>query len=527
MTSIRALAQPLLRGLTRHPLLTARVVLDRVTEDPGRLPGVRKLPRTSAGKARARARALFGDGEITAAVATLPSGDRLRRRYEGELRAYGKEPVPARGGPAVAGRPGRVLHLVTNALPYAQAGYTLRTHRILRAQQAAGLEPHAVTQWGWPARDGHPEAAHVAAIDGIPYHRLIPSGPIPIEADLRLAHGADAATDLARSLQPSVLHAATDHRNGTVALAVRDRTGLPVLYEIRGFLEESWAAGAALEPEKSLDGAENEMPERMRLHRDRDTAIMTEADAVATLSETMRAEILARGIPADKIVLTPNAVDAALLTEHHDRAAARREFGLDDAEFVVGSVSKLAAYEGFDVLLHAAALLRDRGSKVRVLLVGSGPYRGTLEALAAELGFGPETLLMPGQVPADVAPRVVAALDVFVCARVDLRVTRLVTPLKPLEAMAQGRPLILSDLPALRELVGTSRDGAHGGVAAELVQPGDAESLAAAVDRLRTDPTRVAELTAAGRDVVAERFTWDRLAETYRALYARLGTPNA
>jgi glycosyltransferase involved in cell wall biosynthesis len=261
----------------------------------------------------------------------------------------------------------------------------------------------------------------------------------------------------------------------------------------------------------------------MRLHRDRDTAIMAEADAVATLSQTMRTEILARGIAAEKIVLTPNAVDAALLTQHHDRAAARREFGLTENEFVVGSVSKLAAYEGFDVLLKAAALLRDRGTAMRVLLVGSGPYRGTLDKLAADLGLGPETLLMPGQVPADVAPRVVAALDVFTCPRVDLRVTRLVTPLKPLEAMAQGRPLVLSDLPALRELV----DDKAGNVAAELVRPGDAESLAAALDRLRTDSSRCAELTAAGRDVVAERFTWNALAETYRALYARLGAPTA
>ena len=519
MTSIKALAQPLLRGLTKHPVLTARVVLDRVTEDPGRLPGLRKLPRTGAGKARDTARRLFKNGEITAAVSALPTGDRLRRRYEGELRAYGKHPVPTQGGARVAGVPGRVLHLVTNALPYAQAGYTLRTHRILRAQQAAGLDPHAVTQWGWPARDGHPEAPHVAAIDGIAYHRLIPTGAIPIEADLRLARGADAATELVRTLKPAVLHAATDHRNGTVALAVRERTGLPVLYEIRGFLEESWAAGAALDP----DSSEADMPERMRLHRDRDTAIMAEADAVATLSETMRTEILARGIPAEKIVLTPNAVDATLLTAHHDRAAARREFGLADDEFVVGSVSKLAAYEGFDVLLKAAALLRDRGSKVKVLLVGSGPFRGALDKLAADLGLGPETLLMPGQVPAHVAPRVVAALDVFVCARVDLRVTRLVTPLKPLEAMAQGRPLVLSDLPALRELV----DDRAGAVAAELVRPGDAESLAAALDRLRNDSSRCAELTAAGRDVVAERFTWNALAETYRALYARLGAANA
>lgn len=511
----RHLVRPVLRGALRRPVLTARVLVDRIDENPSLV-----VPSPGrSGSARAQARALWQAGELSAAITTLPPADRLRRRFEGEVRVYGPRPVPAGSRVPVEGLPGRVLHLVTNALPYAQAGYTLRTHRIVCAQRAAGLAPHVVTAWGWPAAHGHPDARARVRIDGVPYHRLIPPGPIPVAADARLARAVDDVAALTRTLRPAVLHAATDHRNGTVALAVRERTGLPVVYEVRGFLDESWAAAA------HPVGADRPVPERVRLHRDRDTAIMRAADLVTTLSHTMRAEILSRGVPAEKVVLTPNAVDADLLTATPDAAAVRRELGIGSGEFVVGSVSKLARYEGFDVLLRAAAELRARGVRIRVLLVGDGPERGELARLRTELGLD-RTVLMPGKVAPAAAHRALAALDVFVCARLDLPVTRLVTPLKPLEAMALGRPMVLSDLPALRELAEDARATAAGAAeqatdpAAELVRPGDSTSLADALARLAADPARRSELAAAGREVVARAFTWARLAETYRQIYA-------
>ena len=120
----------------------------------------------------------------------------------------------------------------------------MRTHRIATAQRALGLEPHVVTSWGWPALQGFVAAPAEERVDGIAYHRLLPDGPIPATADARLDRAVRDATALAGRLRPALLHAASDHRNGAVALAVRDRTGLPVVYEVRGFLEETWWPGS-------------------------------------------------------------------------------------------------------------------------------------------------------------------------------------------------------------------------------------------------------------------------------------------
>lgn len=499
MGTLRTAVRPVLRGAVTRPVLAARVVLDRVGEDPARV-GLRESP------ARALARSLADTGELSAAVAALPPGDRLRERYAGELRALSPRAIPAAPRLGVTGVRGRVLHMVTNALPYTQSGYTLRTHRIVRAQRAGGIGPHVVTAWGWPVRHGHLQAPARECLDGIPYHRLLPQGRIPAAADERLARGADAATELVRLLRPTVLHSASDHRNGAVALAVRERTGIPVVYEVRGFAELSWLTeGPGRDPGS----------ERVRLARERETAVMLAADAVTTLSQTMRAELVARGIPPDRIVLTPNAVDHALLTMPSDGAAIRRDVGVGEGEFVVGAASKLAAYEGFDVLLEAAALLRDRGVAMRVVLAGEGPAGPALIRRAQELGLGPDRVLFLGRLEGSRAQALCSALDVFAVPRLDRPVTRLVTPLKPLEAMALGCPVLASDLPALRELTA-------GGTAAALVHPGDPYALAAQLIALAHDPAWRLELAAAGRDAVAEGWTWSRLACVYTQLYGSL-----
>jgi glycosyltransferase involved in cell wall biosynthesis len=173
-------------------------------------------------------------------------------------------------------------------------------------------------------------------------------------------------------------------------------------------------------------------------------------------------------------------------------------------------VSSIVAYEGFATLLRAAALLRDQGKPVRVLIVGDGTEREALLELVAELKL--KDAVLPGRVGPDEALQAQAAIDVFSCPREDLRVTRLVTPLKPVEAMALGKPVVLSDLPALAELLGSDDAGL-------LVPPGDPAALAEAIAGLRDDPRRRAEMGEAGRAEVAAKRTWGRVAETYRSLY--------
>lgn len=537
--SARAGLRRFLKGFARHPVIVARVVTSRVRSDPVRVaqavaetlpprlrPAVGAVAWPVARRIKLVARKLgmrmvkgpwqeakehFDAGRMTEAAAVLrghmkyPFVKRRVAYYEGELAAIRPNPIPPKPK-VIMGEPipGRVLHLVTNALPYTQAGYTVRTHRIVTAQKALGLDPHVVTSWGWPMLQGHTDVEPYEEIDGIPYHRLLPGGgDVPFEMRGRMIRGAAETTELVRRLRPQVLHAATDHRNGSVALAVRERTGRPFVYEVRGFLEETWASR---DPKRVGS-------ERHILQREREAFLMRSADAVVTLAETMAAEIVERGVPRERIYLAPNAVDDSLLTAEYDRDAFRSAYGIGPDEIVVGSVSSIVAYEGFATLLDAAALLRDAGTPVRVLLVGDGTERPELLARAERLGL--DDALLPGRVGPEEALQAQAALDIFVCPREDLRVCRLVTPLKPVEAMALGKPVVLSDLPALAELIGT-------GGAGLLVPPGDPEALAKALAGLRDDPDRRAAMGEAGRAEVAAKRTWSRVAETYRDLYRSL-----
>lgn len=537
--SARAGVGGLLRGFLQHPVIVSRVVAAKVKSDPVRVaqaaadalpprlrPVVGKVAWPAARKVRHVARKLgmrvvkapwneakehWDQGRVSLAAEVLqphtkyPFVKRRAAYYEGELAAISPDPIPPQPKIAIGERvPGRVLHCVTNALPYTQAGYTVRTHRIVTSQKAAGLDPHVVTSWGWPMLQGHADVEPFEELDGIPYYRLLPDGrEMPFETRGRIIRGAEGVTNLVERLRPQVLHAATDHRNGSIAHAVRARTGTPFVYEVRGFLEETWASR---DPQRIGS-------QRHVLQRDREAFLMREADAVVTLAETMAVEIVERGVPRDKIYLAPNAVDDSLLTASYDGAAFRRSMGIGDGEIVVGSVSSIVAYEGFATLLRAAALMRDQGTPVRVLIVGDGTERENLLELVEELRL--TDAILPGRVGPDEALQAQEAIDIFVCPREDLRVCRLVTPLKPVEAMALGKPVVLSDLPALSELVGSDGAGL-------LVPPGDPAELAKALAGLREDPARRQAMGEAGKAEVAAKRTWGRVAETYREIYRSL-----
>ncbi|MEU7001611.1 glycosyltransferase family 4 protein [Nonomuraea sp. NPDC046570] len=537
--SARAGVGGLLRGFLQHPVIVSRVVAAKVKSDPVRVaqaaadalpprlrPVVGKVAWPAARKVRHVARKLgmrvvkapwneakehWDQGRVSLAAEVLqphtkyPFVKRRAAYYEGELAAISPDPIPPQPKIAIGERvQGRVLHCVTNALPYTQAGYTVRTHRIVTSQKAAGLDPHVVTSWGWPMLQGHADVEPFEELDGIPYYRLLPDGrEMPFETRGRIIRGAEGVTNLVERLRPQVLHAATDHRNGSIAHAVRARTGTPFVYEVRGFLEETWASR---DPQRIGS-------QRHLLQRDREAFLMREADAVVTLAETMAVEIVERGVPRDKIYLAPNAVDDSLLTASYDGAAFRRSMGIGDGEIVVGSVSSIVAYEGFATLLRAAALMRDQGTPVRVLIVGDGTERENLLELVDELRL--TDAILPGRVGPDEALQAQEAIDIFVCPREDLRVCRLVTPLKPVEAMALGKPVVLSDLPALSELVGSDGAGL-------LVPPGDPAELAKALAGLREDPARRQAMGEAGKAEVAAKRTWGRVAETYREIYRSL-----
>jgi glycosyltransferase involved in cell wall biosynthesis len=467
------------------------------------------------------ARLAWREGRLTDAIETLDHAPGLRaRRLRTRLLAERATLGGSLGDSMIMGRswqiaptlthdrettPGRVLHLVNDALPSASAGYTIRTHEIVLAQKATGLDPHVVTRCGFPVTQGTLDGRRLVELDGIPYHRLLP-WRMPGRADRAAALGLKMAARLTEQVRPSVLHAASNYVNALVALAIGESRGLPVVYEVRGFWEDTWLS-------RHPDSEELAGSELYRRNRDLETRCMLAADLVVTLGEAMRDEIVARGVPADKVLVVPNAVSEEFLRPLPDASALRTELGLKDQEPVVGVVSSLVPHEGIGTLLEATRLLRERGMKVRALIVGDGPERAALQRQAADLGLG-EAAIFTGRVPAGKVREYHALLDVFVVPRTPDRVCQLVTPLKPVEAMASGLCVVASEVKALAEIIKPEMTGA-------LTIPEDPVALADTLELLVCSPDIRRKLGDNAREWVARDRTWTHNAARYRDAYAR------
>lgn len=465
----------------------------------------------------ARARAAWQLGDASGAIALLAEHapkSRLHRVLRAELammtpgtrlrwNATDVAPTTRRRG---------ILHLLTNSLPHTQSGYTVRSHAVLQAQRDADLDPVAMTRVGYPVVVGKLGAAARDVIDGIDYHRALP--PRLAQApDGRLAQQAEAFGRLARSVRPAALQTTTHYPNAVVTREVAEWLGVPWAYEVRGMLEQTWVASLGSDEARARAAAS----ERFRLTREREAELASAADAVFTLSGSMRDDLVDRGVPADRITLVPNAIDASLLDRQPSPPAdARAALGLPREGFWVGSTSSLVDYEGFDVLLDAVARLRGEGHDVRALLVGEGTARPALEARAAALGLG-DTAVFTGRVHRSAVVQHRDALDVFVVPRLDREVTRTVSPLKPVEAMASGRPLLVSALPPLLETIGGELEAAGAAVT-----PGDAHALAARIAQIAAQAKKRARLVDLGRRRSAE-LTWRRNGAIYRSTFAESG----
>lgn len=406
--------------------------------------------------------------------------------------------------------PGRVLHVAATSLPYRHAGFTLRTQAVARCQLEAGFDPHVVTRAGFPAIDGFRGAPVESDIEGIPHHRASPDFQDVGRLDATLHETARAMVPILETLRPAVMQPASNHLQAQLAFALAEPMGIPVVYEVRGFWEESWAARPTQSESVALQ------TEHYRLTREVETAAMLRADAVVTLAETMREAIEARGCPAEKIVVVPNAVDVERFQPRPRDAGLAARLDLAASEPVVGYISTFSPYEGIPCLLEAIAILRDGGHRTRVLLVGDGPAWDAIRATATRLGLDDGTLVMPGRVPFAEIDRYYSLIDIFVVPRTADRVSHFVTPLKPYEAMAMERAVVVSDLPALREIVTPGETGLA-------FRAEDAVDLAETLGTLLDDRALRERLGHQAREWVVASRTWAANGRRYRELFERLG----
>ena len=456
-------------------------------------------------------------GELSALARTLhrihdlertPESARAERMLLGRIIETSAGWLPRIPGPPrpVEPREGVVLNLLKESVPYLTNGFTMRSRYNLLAARGAGLSPEVVTNLGFPRLLGVTEFPAVEIVDGIPHHRLDLGRFHPADDpfDVILGEAAWLTAEVARRVRPEIIHAGSGHRGYETALvgaAVRDHIGRPLVYEVRSFFESTWSA----------DPRWNERGEQYHRRFAAETGAMRRADHVITIAEAMREDIVARGVDPDRVTVIPNGVDAGVFVPEAPDPALRRRLGLE-GRFTFGYVSNLDhPRENQELLIAATALLLGRGRAVTCLIVGDGKRRAEIEGIARKAGVG-DRVVFTGRVPHDEVRRHYAVLDAFVVPRRDERAARSVTPLKPYEAMAMGRPLVVADLPALTEIAAPDERGLA-------FRVDDAAALADALERLIDDPALGARIGEAGRAWVVRERSWAANGPRLRAVY--------
>lgn len=453
--------------------------------------------RQSAAKAGAMT-LLWDATEIQAARWPTPDLLARQRQQLGRLRETSADwwPSPGEVAPITERQTRRVVHVLKISMPHRQSGYSVRGQYALAAQREVGWDPVGVTALDFPRSIGTADAAEQEDVGGVRHRRVlrdeIPEGE-PV--DDYLDAWAQRLAAVVAEERPEILQAHSGHRGyetALVTLAVGRATGIPVVYEVRGFFESLWTS--------DVDWAERS--ETYERRRATETRCMLAADAVVTLSESMRADIVDRGVPAERVHVVPNGVDADAFSPRPRSSDLAARWGLT-GRFVFGYVSNLDHYrEGHELLVDAAAAYRARGIDAVALIVGDGSRAAALKDRAVAAGVE-DRVVFTGKVPHDEVLDYYGLYDAFVIPRVNERAARLVTPLKPFEAMAAGVPLVVSALPALTEITGDGDRGLSFAV-------GDAEDLVECLEQVRTDPE-------GARDRVQRALTWVRDERSWRS----------
>jgi PEP-CTERM/exosortase A-associated glycosyltransferase len=298
----------------------------------------------------------------------------------------------------------------------------------------------------------------------------------------------------------TVVYAHSPALCGLAGLQAARKRGLPFVYEIRAFWED-----AAVDQQRSQTTSW-----RYRLTRHLETYIARNADAVSGIANHILEDLQERGIAKEKLFHVPNGVDADMFRPIERDHALASQLKLPDAP-VIGFFGSFYRFEGITWLIRAAAELRARGNRFTLLLIGRGEEYDRVRAAIQEHGMQDNVLLLD-HVPHDQIKRYYSLVDVMVFPRLSARITELVTPLKPLEAMSLTKPVLASKVGGICELVRHEATGL-------LFCPEDIADFCFQAERLLRSSELRNELGRNGRAVILQEKDWNVLARKYQTIY--------
>ena len=401
----------------------------------------------------------------------------------------------------------KILHVFDHSIPL-HSGYTFRSRSILKQQHALGIETCHVTS----PKHGN-DQAEIEEIEGLKFYRSAPiSG---LMSKLPVLNQKSYISPMVKRLlevieieKPDVIHAHSPALNGLAALKAGRKSGLPVVYEIRAFWED-----AAVD-----HGTCKEDDLRYRLTRKMETHVVKNANAVTTICEGLRKDLISRGFDENKFTVIANAVnieqfDVITPQDKENNAELAQELKLTDCD-VLGFLGSFYAYEGLDLAVAAMPTVLAKNPKARLLLVGGGPQEQNLKQQVTLLGLEGK-VIFTGRVPHSEVGKYYSLVDLLVYPRKPMRLTDLVTPLKPLEAMAQGKPVIASDVGGHKELIKDNETGF-------LFKAGDSLELSERLIELLADENKLNSVLSNGRAYVENVRNWKNSVSNYLPLYKKL-----
>jgi PEP-CTERM/exosortase A-associated glycosyltransferase len=399
-----------------------------------------------------------------------------------------------------------VLHVLDHSWPVL-SGYAVRSRNLISAQQRLGESLRVLTG---PLHQLDDPVSAELVLDGVSYIRTPIKGQLARVALQRrwpvvreravVVLLRDRILEVIDSHPVRIVYAHSPALCGLAALQAARKRKLPFVYEIRAF----WEDAAADQKGRNVSLL------RSRLTRELETFVVQRADAVAAIAWPLLADLEARGIPSDKLFHVPNAVDVERFVPKHGSVDLRREFGLgSDPIFVF--FGSLYRYEGISWLIHAAAELRRRGKKFEILIIGRGEDQSAILNAVSECG-AKAYVHMIDHVPHDQISRYYSVADVAVYPRRSIRLTELVTPLKPLEAMALKIPVLASRVGGICELVEHERTGL-------LFEPESIAEFCSQAERLISSPSLCESLAENGREFVLRERNWNTVAQRYQRIY--------
>ncbi len=309
-----------------------------------------------------------------------------------------------------------------------------------------------------------------------------------------------------KSHKIQIIHAQGRDNFSEIGLKIARMYKIPFIYEERGFtFRDEFKFGSFLSNIRNSTFF-------YRYFNQHQKNLIIGADKVVTLSDTMKNELVKKGCPEDKIVIIPNGVDIDKFKPLSKDKSLISKLNLENQQ-VLGFIGSIRFIEGIHLLIKALPRILEELKDVKLLLIGGADakYYDSLKNLVKKLNLENNVIFM-GEVSHESIQKYYSIIDIIILPRVNMKKCRIVTPIKTIEAMAQCKMLITSDLPALKFSVVPKISG-------DIFLAENIESL---VEKLRfylknTNERKKIEENA--RKYVIENFSWESIILKYKALY--------